>query len=351
MTDAWTTTGRLLIVGFPGHELPRALTQRLQRGALGGVIYFKRNLPSVEQLCQLSREVLSSAAGSAPPLIGIDQEGGRVSRLPAPARKLPPMRRLGGARLELLEQAGAAVGAELASLGVNLNFAPVLDVDSNPDNPVIGDRAFSSEPERVAACAEAYARGLMAAGVAACGKHYPGHGDTSVDSHWALPRVTHPLARLEAVELLPFRALSERLPALMTAHVVYDALDPDVPATLSRELCTRWLRERLGFRGLLISDDLEMRALTETRSLGDGAVAAVEAGCDALLVCARPEAIEEAHEALTRRCERAPAFLQRCAEAAARVDALARRFPAVAPPQTPKLPSPALQAVLAALGS
>ncbi len=171
----------------------------------------------------------------------------------------------------------------------------------------------------------AFARGLAAAGVAPCGKHFPGHGDTKTDSHLELPRVAHDRARLEAVELAPFRAAAADLPAFMSAHVVYDALD-SVPATLSRRIATELLRGELGFRGVLVSDDLEMRAIADTYGAGEAAVLAVEAGCDALLVCSKEDAQVQAVDALTRRAERDATFRARCEEASARVVALRRAF-------------------------
>jgi beta-N-acetylhexosaminidase len=169
-----------------------------------------------------------------------------------------------------------------------MNLAPVLDVDTNPANPVIGARAFSSDPARVATCAVAYAAGLRDGGIHACGKHFPGHGDTSVDSHLDLPRLPHAMERLEAVELVPFRsAIHSGIEAIMTSHVLFEALDPGVPATLSRTVITGLLRERLGFDGLVITDDFEMQAIADRFEMGEAAVQAIEAGCDLILACHR----------------------------------------------------------------
>src|SRR5690606_25279027 len=193
----------------------------------------------------------------------------------------------------LARKLGAAMGRELHALGVDLDFAPVLDVHSNPANPIIGDRAFGTEPEAAALRALAFADGLVDAGVLPCGKHFPGHGDTASDSHVERPRLTHDLALLRRRELVPFaRAAAAGLPMLMTAHVVFDALDPGVPATLSRRVLGELLRDELGFRGLVVSDDLDMKSIAGTMDVGEAAVAAIEAGCDALLLCE-----DEGHQA------------------------------------------------------
>ncbi len=192
-------------------------------------------------------------------------------------------------------------------------------------NPVIGDRAFDDDPDTCSRFGVAWIRGLQSAGVLACGKHFPGHGDTTKDSHRDLPVVDLPLERLEAVELAPFRAAAAAgVAAMMTAHVVYPALDPAVPATLSAAVCTV-LRARIGFRGMLVSDDLEMKAIGASWDAEHAAVLAVAAGCDVLLVCGSDENQERAVDALVREAERSPAFRARCDEALVRVRDARRR--------------------------
>jgi beta-N-acetylhexosaminidase len=311
-------SGELLVSGFEGTVLDAPLEAALRSGRRAGVILFRRNIESLEQVAALNARIARSA-GDVPLLVSVDQEGGRVERLKAPFPELPPMRELGRAGdVRRIEDAGQTVGRALAELGFTLDFAPVLDVDSNPDNPVIGDRAFSDDPAAVARLAGAFARGLAAGGVLACGKHFPGHGDTDTDSHLDLPFVRHDAARLRSVELAPFAALAGELPALMSAHVVYDALDPGVPATLSHRIATELLRGELGFRGVLFSDDLEMRALADRYTVEEAAIGAIAAGCDVLLVCRDAELADRAHEALCREAERSDAFRARCEEAAAR---------------------------------
>jgi beta-N-acetylhexosaminidase len=217
------------------------------------------------------------------------------------------------------ERVAAATGRELAALGITVDFAPVLDVNTCATNPVIGDRAFGSDPDTCSRFGVAWVRGLQTAGVLACGKHFPGHGDTTKDSHHDLPVVDQPLDRLLAVELAPFRAAAAAgVASMMTAHVVYPAIDPKFPATLSPAACTE-LRARVGFTGMLVSDDLEMQAIAARWEVEDAAVLAVAAGCDALLVCWSDDKQERAVAALTREAERSPAFKARCDEALERV--------------------------------
>jgi beta-N-acetylhexosaminidase len=324
--------GQLLVVGYAGLEPPPELAAAIAAGERAGVILFRRNIsPGIAGLAAL-QGVTAALAGSSPAelplLIAIDEEGGRVARLGPPALALPPMRRLAAAGdLALVERVACAVGRELRSLGVTMNFAPVVDVDTNPDNPIIGDRAFSHDPLQVTEYAGAYLRGLREGGVASCLKHYPGHGDTLLDSHLALPTVAHGRARLEAVELEPFRRLAAIADSMMTAHVLYPALDPSHPATVSTLIATELLRGTLGFGGVLFSDDLEMRAMDGLGGFGASALAAVRAGCDLLLVCSRGDAQAEVHEALTSAIASDETFADRCRQAARRGLALRRIFP------------------------
>jgi len=334
--------GQLLVVGLAGTSLADAEKRALAAGTRGGVILFKRNVePGNANVAALTAEV--RGASETPLLVAVDQEGGRVVRLGPPALALPAMRRLGDlGDDDLVRRVAEAHARELAALGFTTSFAPVLDVHTRPENPIIGDRAFASTPEGVARLAGAWADGLARGGLLSCAKHFPGHGDTTVDSHLALPRVDRPRDELERIEIAPFAALASRVDAMMTAHVVYPALDPDRPATLSHAICTHLLREKLGFRGVLFSDDLEMKAIRE--SAGEAAVLAVAAGCDALLVCSKPALAEEAHAALVRECESSAVFRARCEEAHARFLAMRRRVP---PRGADFVPSTAIAAELA----
>ncbi len=314
--------GQLLIGGFYGTELPASFAKALARKERGGAILFKRNFlaDDLSQITGINASLRDACAPDLPPLIGIDQEGGRVARLSAPVLEIPPMRELGRAgRVDLVYRAARTLGSQLRGLGFTMNFAPVLDVNTCDENPIIGDRAFGSDPRIVVRFGVAFVRGLQDGGILACGKHFPGHGDTSKDSHHDLPVIHHDRARLEQVELLPFRAAAGAgVAAFMTAHVVYEAFDAGIPATLSRAINASLLRAEIGFEGALLSDDLEMKAIALRYSIEDAAVEAVWAGCDALLICSDEELQERAHAALVTRAERDVKFRARCVEAAER---------------------------------
>ncbi|MBA3819533.1 MAG: beta-N-acetylhexosaminidase, partial [Deltaproteobacteria bacterium] len=335
--------GQLLWVGFEGTSVPDALREQLDAGAYGATIVFKRNLAftsapgasGAQEVCDLDALVAlnaglhRSAPDGTPALIAVDQEGGVVQRVRAPAVHWPPMRShdafAAPEDTELAEQVGLALGQELRALGFDIDFAPVLDIHTNPANPIIGDRAFGTEPETVARRALAFARGLDAAGLLACGKHFPGHGDTATDSHLELPRIDHAWERLESVELLPFaRAAAAGMPMVMTAHVVFAALDATRPATMSEHVITGLLRTRLSYQGVIVSDDLDMRAVADHVGAGEAAVAAIRAGCDVLLLCRDPSHQAEAAAALHREGARDTTFRDRLAESAARVRAMKR---------------------------
>lgn len=323
------TCGQLVIGGFHGTSLPASFARALADGARGGAILFKRNLTGdVLAVASLTRAIADAAPRDFPPLVAVDQEGGRVARLGAPVIALPPMAALAATGdVALAERAARAQATELAALGFTTSFSPVLDVNVNPANPVIGDRAFGADAATVARFGDAWIRGLRAGGLLSCGKHFPGHGDTSKDSHFDLPVVDAPRPRLDAVELAPFAsAIRAGVDMLMSAHVVYPAIDA-APATLSRAICTDLARGTLGFRGVLVSDDLEMKAIADRYTIDDSVVATIDAGCDAVLVCSDEALQDAAHVALVRRAERDAAFRARCEEAAARVLAMRRRVP------------------------
>jgi len=302
MSSRWQP-GQLLFVGFSGTQLPGPLRARIAQGRVGGVILFGRNIDSPQQVLRLCSELHAAAPADAPLLIAIDQEGGRVQRLRDPFTVWPPMRRLGEVGdLEATAAVGEALATELADYGIGLDFAPVVDVDTNPDNPVIGDRAFSRSAAKVGEHARAFIRGMQGRGVAACAKHFPGHGDTRSDSHLELPRLEHDLDRLRAVELTPFAAAAlEEVASVMTAHVLFERLDRKRPATLSPPIIAL-LREELGYDGVVFSDDLEMRAVADHYSVEERTIGPLEAGVDSLLVCSDASLADE----VLRLLERAP---------------------------------------------
>ena len=334
--------GQLVIAGFRGASIPGELRSLAGDAGLGGIILFGRNIESPEQVAEVARAACA-LPGELPPWVSVDQEGGRVARLGAPFTRWPPMRALGLGDPALAARFGRALARELRAVGVTLDYAPVLDVDTNADNPVIGDRALSGDPAQVARLGAAVVEALQAGGVAACGKHFPGHGDTDADSHAELPVVSRPADRLRAVELEPFRAAAAAgVATIMTAHVVYPAFDDSLPATLSRRVLTL-LRDELAFDGLLLSDDLEMAAIAAYQAVEEAAVRAVEAGCDMVLLCgADTDRQAAAIEALIHAVEQERLPRARVEEALARQERVKARFLAGArtwrPPRSGRAP-------------
>ena len=336
--------GRLLFVGIPGPVLDAATRRTLEELHVGGVVLFRRNVGTPAEI-----SALTAALHALPsqPLVAIDHEGGRVLRLGEPFTQFPAAAVVGRTRNpDLAYRVGGAMGEELASVGIDLNFAPVLDVHSNPANPIIGDRAFGSDPGLVSKMGIALMRGLHDGGVLSCGKHFPGHGDTEKDSHLELPVVRRSRAELERTELVPVRAaIAAGVPMLMTAHVSYPALDAKHPATLSRAILTDLLRGELHFEGVVASDDLEMRAIADHQSIGDAAVATLRAGADVLLVCQRLERAVEAHTAIADAVSAGKIDAARIRVSADRLRGL-RTVSASAPTRACRLPSAAHHALL-----
>jgi beta-N-acetylhexosaminidase len=273
---------------FAGEDVPAELRSLAREFDLGGVTLFGRlgNIQSPDQVASLAFDARSLGV-ELPAWVGIDQEGGRVARLRSPFTEWPPMAMLGRSGDEsLARRFAAALAAELRAVGISLDYAPVLDIHTNPKNPVIGDRALGERPETVARLGRAIVEELELGDVAACGKHFPGHGDTATDSHVELPVVEHPPDRLRAVEFKPFEAaIQAGVAFIMTAHVLVPSLDEERPATLSSKIVNDILRGELGFQGVIVSDDLEMKAIANTYAPGEAAVAAIRAGCDAVLMC------------------------------------------------------------------
>jgi beta-N-acetylhexosaminidase len=317
---------RLFVVGFKDQAVNPDLAALVRDGVLGAIL-FSRNIGSAEETAELVAALKRSAG--RPFLLGIDQEGGRVARLRGPPfTTLPPMRVLGRQKdAGLLHRTGRLLAYELSALGIDWDFAPVLDVDTNPDNPVIADRAFGSDPQQVATLGVALAKGLEEGGVASCAKHFPGHGDTRQDSHRTLPVLTHSLERLRAVELVPFqRYAAEGLASVMTAHVRFPALGEELPATMSRRVLTNLLRDELGFQGVCVSDDLEMKAISEHMGVEEATVEGARAGVDVFLVCENTDVQRRCLEALVRAVEAGHVSRQRISEAHRRIDVLLSKF-------------------------
>jgi beta-N-acetylhexosaminidase len=315
MVDA----GKFFMLGFGGTRVPASLQQWVKKYGLGGAILFDRNIETPEQVTKLTRELKNLSSDF---LISIDQEGGKFQRLKPPLfGAYPPACEV---TLETAYDVGSTMGRELAALGINFDNAPVLDVNSNPKNPIIGNRSFSADPKLVAQMGQLFVQGFQDNHVIACGKHFPGHGDTSQDSHLTLPVVKKTREALEAVEFYPFRELMRhnQLPSIMTAHVVYTALDPDLPATFSKKIMIDLLRKEWGYKGVVITDDLGMAGALSRGDLPDVCIEAFTAGCDLLLVCDHHERHEELIEALAKAIAQSDPLKKRAQESLERIACL-----------------------------
>ncbi len=320
--------GQLVMVDIEGRSLDAKQAAFLRDKHIRAVCLFRGNLGSEAEVRRLTADLRDAMGEHA--LIGLDQEGGSVVRatfLPQP----PAAMALGAAAdAALSERVGEAVARGVRSLGFNWNFAPVLDINNNPANPVIAERSFSEDPHEVTRLAGAWMRGALREGVACCVKHFPGHGDTHVDSHRDLPVVDKTLAELEALEFVPFAALKNEAPAMMTAHIVYPQLDPDHPATLSRRILGDLLRDQWGYDGVVITDSLVMKAIHERYGHHRAAVLTLQAGADMAMALGTQAEQAAAIDAIGAAQASGALPMQRLLQARARLDALATRFPSQA---------------------
>lgn len=286
--------GSLLTIGISGFSLNQRERDFLIDNNIGGVILFKRNFESPLQLLELSQElkrVGERSASGLPILVSVDQEGGRVQRFRKPFTEWPPMNSLGtlGSATVAFNLAHK-LGLELSAVGIHVNFAPSVDILTNPRNTVIGDRALSSDPEKVATLGSALVRGFLKAGITPVAKHFPGHGHTLIDSHEDLPKEQRTEAELWACELKPFqKVIRSKVPAIMTSHILFESIDPQFPASLSPVLTEKLLKQDLKFRGVVYTDDLDMGALRKYWPQAEIPVRALNSGADLLLYCNDPE--------------------------------------------------------------
>jgi beta-N-acetylhexosaminidase len=317
--------GQLIMIRFPGTELDAATAALLRENSVRGVCLFRGNMRNQEQLSRLTADL--RAVMGAQSLIAIDQEGGAVVRstwVPAP----PAAMGLGAADdAGLAREIGAAVARAVKAMGFNWNFAPVLDLNNNPHNPVIAERSFGADPQRATELAMAWMEGSTSEGVACCVKHFPGHGDTHVDSHRDLPTVDKPLQELEDFEFKPFRMAGNQAPALMTAHIVYPALDAEFPATMSRRILHDLLRSEWDYRGVIITDGMDMHAIAGRYGAGAAAVRALVAGADMVMALGTPETQLETINAIAAAIEAGELPLAEVHERLARLAALAEKYP------------------------
>lgn len=333
LADRKRRAGQRLLIGLAGPLVDDDLRRLVGEIRPAGFVLFGRNVEEPAQVRELNRELASLVDPRDPAWLSVDQEGGRVQRVRAPATVWPPMRAVGRAEIHTAE-VSTAMARELRALGFNLNFAPVADVDSNPKNPVIGDRSFGEDPRQVARHVVAFLQAHQAEGVVACAKHFPGHGDTSVDSHLALPIVEREEPDLRQCELVPFVAAARAgVGSVMTSHVVFPAFDEEWPATLSPRVTRRLLRDELGYEGVVFSDDMEMKAVCGRWAVDELVRRATEASVDVFLCCKEPALQYETFQALVRAQEEDAGFERASIDAVARVRAMRERFLRAAPPQ------------------
>ena len=325
----------MVMVDIPGFSLDDETRAHLTRYKPGGIILFRKNIVDRAQTKALIEDLKSILGDDL--LLAIDAEGGGVWRT-TDLPNAPSAMSLGAANdLGLARDIGALVARGLRSMGINWNFAPVLDLNNNPLNPVISDRSFGEDPKRATELALAWAEGLMREGVAACGKHFPGHGDTKLDSHLALPTVSRNLEGLEEYELVPFRLAAPHLPSIMTAHIVYPSIDPDLPATLSKKILTGLLRERGQFEGVIVTDSMGMHAIDKNWGRGEAAVMSVNAGSDMVEALGSREAQAQTLEALENAEKNGVISSERITASLERLHNLAARFPIAPLDYTPEL--------------
>lgn len=300
INDARELLGEVFLTGIPGFELSDDTATFLSQAKIGGIIYFGHNYQSAEQIAKFSNQV-QSCRSDYPFWIAVDHEGGRVQRFKKDFTLIPTADKL--AKIDspkTLFEIAEMMSRELKAVGVNLNFCPVADINTNPANPIIGDRAFGDNEADVTRCVSAMVRGHMVSGVQPCVKHFPGHGDTSTDSHLELPSVDTTLEVMKEREFVPFtKAFKSRCSMVMTAHIICKSIDPKMPATLSKKIIQGILRDDLRFTRLVISDDLEMNAITDHFGAEEAPKLALEAGCD-LLIYRSEKATRHAYAALDK---------------------------------------------------
>jgi len=321
--------GQLLVIGVEGTSFSGEMDNLIRNYHVGGVIIMGRNVATTTEILKLINDIKNSNKPNKSPLfLSVDEEGGRVSRLPAGIPKLPTSAKMGNLNDESVSyRAGTYLAEVLNEFGYNMNFAPVLDVNSNPRNPVIGDRSFGSDSSQVAQLGISTMRGMMDNGIIPVVKHFPGHGDTIVDSHKALPRVETTLEALHSVELVPFqKAIEAGADVVMVAHILFPALDPDYPSSMSKAIITGLLRNEMQFEGVVITDDLAMGAIASNYAVPEAAVQSFIAGSDLLLVVSDYEVQLNTFNALIKAIETGVITEQRLIESVKRILTLKEKY-------------------------
>ena len=280
--------GQMITVGIDGYTINDKTKELIQDKKVGGVILFKNNVSDSNQLLELINNIKDiNSTNKTPIFISVDQEGGRVNRLPKEIKQLPSSEVIGKKNdNNLAYDIGKDMGYALKNFGFNMDFAPVLDINSNPNNTVIGDRAFSSDKDVVANLGVSEIKGFESSNIIPVAKHFPGHGDTSTDSHYALPVINKTLDELQSVEFVPFKkAIEENVPAVMVSHILMPKIDDTNPASMSKTIITDILRKDLKFDGLVVTDDMTMGAVTNDLDISTACINSINAGADLLLIC------------------------------------------------------------------
>ena len=280
--------GQMITIGIDGYSVDDTAKQLITDKKVGGVILFKNNISDSNQLLQLINDIKGiNSTNKIPIFISVDQEGGRVNRLPSEIKSLPSNEIIGNKNdNKLAYDIGKNIGYTLGSFGFNMDFAPVLDVNSNPNNTVIGDRSFSNDKDKVASLGASEINGFKDSNIISVAKHFPGHGDTATDSHYALPIINKTLDELKSVEFVPFKkAIEEKVPAIMVSHILMPQIDANNPASMSKTIITDILRKDLKFDGLIVTDDMTMGAVTNELDITTACINSINAGADLLLVC------------------------------------------------------------------
>lgn len=329
--DLQSKIGQLFMAGMPGTNLDEKTLSLIREHNVGGIIFFSRNIEDPVQIARLCRDLQKEAlnAWGSPLILAVDQEGGRVARLKEPFTVFPGNAAVSEAEepVKGAEEFGTVTAREMKLVGLNMNLAPVVDVQRGELEKHLQGRTFGDRPERVALLGKAVIRTLQENGVMAVAKHFPGLGQAGVDPHVHLPRIDATKAEIERVNLVPFTAaVGEGVAGIMSSHAVYPALDPENPATLSREVLTRLLREAMGFRGLILTDDLEMGAIAGQRPVADASLRAFQAGADILLVCKGQEHVAESCRMLRERLSRGLIPEERLIRSVARIESAKARF-------------------------
>ncbi|MBS6042611.1 MAG: beta-N-acetylhexosaminidase [Clostridium baratii] len=293
--------GQLVVSGFYGTTLDENILKLIKEDKISGVILFNRNVKDSNTLLSLNNSLKESNKNNQLPLfISVDEEGGLVTRMPKDIKRLPTNKYIGSLNnKDLSYKVGEILGEQLSYFGFNMNFAPVLDINSNPNNPVIGDRSFGNNKDTVAILGTSTMKGIQSKNIISVVKHFPGHGDTSVDSHVNLPVVNYDINRLKSFEFVPFKtAIQNGADAIMVGHILLPKIDSKCPSSMSYEIVTNILRKDLGFNGLVVSDDMTMGAITKNYSIEEASIKAINAGVDLLLVCQKYENTENVLKAL-----------------------------------------------------